>query len=104
MFTRQLKKVEMNTENLGNESGDRETEHDWTPCAQRLPADGVEVLTKIDDDKGVRNEQGLVRRGSLWFTGTSGDAMYVYYAPTHWKPLEFAKRPVSDDQQHGQAS
>lgn len=56
----------------------------WTATKTELPPEGFTVLTKIDDDKGVRNEQSLKRRGSLWFV--PDDSMYVYYSPTHWKP------------------
>lgn len=51
-----------------------------------LPADnapeGVELMTKIDDGKGVRNVQSLKRRGPLWFYPDM--STYVYYAPTHY--------------------
>ena len=40
------------------------------------------VKTKIDDHKGARNEQELIKDGNLWWT--SDRAMYVYYTPTHW--------------------
>ena len=50
--------------------------------------DGVEVMTKIDDERGVRNEQSLRRQGNLWFFPDM--SMYVYYAPTHWMPLSSA--------------
>lgn len=52
-----------------------------------LPSDtapeGVAVMTKIDDAQGFRNEQIMVRQGNLWFVGET----YVYYRPTHWRPL-----------------
>lgn len=48
--------------------------------------EGVEVMTKIDDECGVRNEQPLKREGGLWFFPDK--SMYVYYTPTHWKPME----------------
>ena len=51
-----------------------------------LPPERVVVKTKIDDDKGIRNEQLLVRSGKLWFF-PEGD-MYVYYTPTHWDYIE----------------
>lgn len=51
---------------------------EWIATVNKLPFDGVLVLTKIDDEKGARNIQTLVRRGRLWFTGESGNAMYVY--------------------------
>lgn len=59
--------------------------HPWISLANSLPPEGELVDTKIDDAKGVRNEQTLIRRGSLWFTSDEG--MYVYYTPTHWRPL-----------------
>lgn len=77
------------------EAGDGQAGQPWTLCAERLPPDGVSVLTKIDDGKGVRNVQTLVRRGRLWFTGESGDAMYVYYTPTHWKPFASEQKGIT---------
>jgi hypothetical protein len=62
----------------------------WIRCADKLPPDGEPVATKIDDANGVRNEQSLKRSGRLWFF-TDG-SMYVYYTPTHWKPI-----PVGGD-------
>ena len=44
------------------------------------------VMTKIDDEKGCRNEQTLRRQGRLWFYPDM--SMYVYYTPTHWKPTD----------------
>jgi hypothetical protein len=43
------------------------------------------VMTKIDDDKGVRNEQALRRDGRMWWS-PDGE-MYMYYTPTHYRPL-----------------
>ena len=59
---------------------------DWIPTTAQLPEAGVEVETKIEDDRGIRNQQSLVRDGSLWFFPDR--TMYVYYTPTHWRPLE----------------
>ena len=59
----------------------------WIDCRDRLPANGVVVMTKIDDGK-PRNVQRLKRRNNLWFV-EDGD-MYVYYTPTHWMPLTFS--------------
>jgi len=56
---------------------------DWKYCEQALPTEGVVVNTKIDDQKGCRNEQLLYRQGRLWFVPNG--SMYVYYEPTHWK-------------------
>lgn len=55
----------------------------WYDVKDRLPPDGLEVMTKIDDNKGCRNEQTLKLRGNLWWTPDM--AMYVYYCPTHWR-------------------
>ncbi|ANV25010.1 hypothetical protein [Agrobacterium pusense] len=54
--------------------------------------EGVEVMTKIDDAHGERNVQSL-----KMVTRTPGEtapmwwypdmSMYVYYRPTHWKPM-----------------
>ena len=54
----------------------------WIKVANRLPLEDVVVDTKIDDDKGCRNEQPLTRSGRLWFTRDG--STYVYYEPTHW--------------------
>lgn len=48
--------------------------------------DDAEVMTKIDDACGCRNEQPLVRQGNLWFYPDM--SVYVYYRPTHWRPLD----------------
>lgn len=55
----------------------------WISCDDSPPEDGVVVLTKIDDGRGVRNEQPLMKRGNLWWLADG--SMYVYYRPTHWK-------------------
>jgi hypothetical protein len=57
----------------------------WTPIAESLPPDGAEVMTKIDDANGCRNEQTLTWSGRLWFLPDM--TMYVYATPTHWRPL-----------------
>ena len=41
------------------------------------------VMTRIDDERGIRNEQPMKKIGNLWFTGDT----YVYYTPTHWREL-----------------
>jgi len=55
----------------------------WFSCDSALPPEGEAVMTKIDDARGARNEQTLIRRGRLWFVPDM--SMYMYYAPTHWK-------------------
>ena len=56
----------------------------WFDAQIMPPTNGVVVDTKIDDEKGIRNEQPLKRNGNLWWT-PDGE-MYVYYTPTHWRP------------------
>lgn len=63
---------------------------DWQPID--TAPDGVEVMTKIDDADGCRNEQSLTRQGRLWFFPDM--SMYVYYTPTHWMPMP-PKGPTS---------
>lgn len=62
---------------------------DWQPI-ETMP-EGVEVETKIDDENGVRNVTTLVRktrpgaaRPLYWIPDMT---VYVYYTPTHWRPL-----------------
>lgn len=54
---------------------------EWNAIA--TAPEGVEVLTKVEDEAGIRNEQPLVRKGRLWLFPDM--SMYVYYTPTHWK-------------------
>jgi hypothetical protein len=54
----------------------------WKRINEMRPPEGVLVLTKIDDENGVRNEQALTLKNNL-FWDNSG--MYIYYTPTHWK-------------------
>jgi hypothetical protein len=61
---------------------ERQWERQWTSVDFKLPPEGKAVMTKIDDTKGPRNEQQLVRLGRLWFFPDM--SMYVYYSPTHW--------------------
>jgi len=60
------------------------SEDRWIKSAHQLPPNGEVVLTKIDDDRGCRNEQRLKRHKNLWFFPDG--SMYVYYQVTHWKP------------------
>lgn len=55
----------------------------WNRTSDRLPPEGVVVHTKIDDERGCRNEQRLKLIGNMWFFPDG--SMYVYYTPTHWK-------------------
>ena len=54
----------------------------WYRTEDCLPPEGEVVLTKLDDEHGLRNQQRLKRMGSLWFEPRG--EMYVYYTPTHW--------------------
>jgi hypothetical protein len=62
-------------------AGKAEDMSEWQPIS--TAPEGREVETKIDDSNGSRNEQSLVRKGSLWFFPDM--SMYVYYTPTHWR-------------------
>jgi hypothetical protein len=57
----------------------------WISIHEDLPNEGIPVMTKIDDENGVRNEQSLKRMKNLWFYPDG--SMYVYYTPTHWKAI-----------------
>lgn len=59
-------------------------ENEYIKCADQLPDERVIVATKIDNEKGCRNETLLWRQGGLWFVPDG--SMYVYYSPTHWRP------------------
>lgn len=63
----------------------------WIKVSDALPPRGVVVDTKIDDGRGVRNEQPLkmLETGNLWWFPDG--SMYVYYAPTHWHPRRESK-------------
>lgn len=60
-------------------------EYNWIKLTDRKPPEEIKVMTKIDDEEGVRNETSLKRKGHLWFH--SNMTMYVYYTPTHWAYL-----------------
>ena len=57
----------------------------WTKVSDQLPPKNTVVMTKIEDHRGVRNEQELKLQNTLWFVPDG--SMYVYYTPTHWKSL-----------------
>lgn len=56
---------------------------DWRNTKMEKPPLGLIVDTKIEDHKGVRNEQQLKLVNNLWFVPDG--SIYVYYEPTHWK-------------------
>lgn len=68
--------------------GRNEMQAEYIACRDQMPPEGTLVMTKIDDGRGVRNEQALAFYRNLWWTGEGADAMYVYYTPTHWKALQ----------------
>lgn len=59
---------------------------DWIPVTIATPPEGEVVETKIDDHKGISNEQRLKRHGRLFFFPDG--SMYVYYNPTHWRKIK----------------
>ena len=61
------------------------TTDNWQAITEATPPQGVVVLTKIDSEGVSRNEQELVRKGSLWFFPDM--SMYVYYRQTHFKEI-----------------
>lgn len=54
----------------------------WISVSERLPEEKVIVQVKLGQRRVVEN---LYRSGRLWFCADG--SMYVYYTPTHWKPL-----------------
>lgn len=70
------------------------SEWPWRPTLSEGPKkhwevpEREEVWTKIDDKHGERNVAKLTRIGNLWYTDPDpAKGMYVYYNPTHWRPL-----------------
>jgi hypothetical protein len=61
----------------------------WTRRSIMEAPEGIEVMSKIDDQDGTRNKQKLIRKGRLWFYPDM--SMYVYYEPTHWKTIVTSK-------------
>lgn len=57
----------------------------WSETSRVVPREGEVVHTMIMDGQGSRNHQKLKRIGNLWFIPDG--SIYVYYKPTHWKPL-----------------
>ena len=39
----------------------------WIKVTDQKPPEGKIVKTKIDDEKGVRNEQNLIYKSNLWW-------------------------------------
>lgn len=59
----------------------------WIKITDQLPPENVMVMTKIDDEQGIRNVQPLrlvdTKLSGRMFFHADG-LMYVYYTPTHW--------------------
>lgn len=55
----------------------------WIATSEQLPPENQIVDTKIDDEKGLRNECQLIFSRNLWWLPDK--SMYVYYSPTHWR-------------------
>lgn len=64
----------------------------WISCKEKLPERNEIVDTKIDNEQGVRNECQLLLKGNLWFL--KDQSMYVYYSPTHWKPIIHTQQEI----------
>lgn len=62
----------------------------WIAVREQLPENSLVVETKIDDVRGIRNQQTLKRDGNLWFFPDG--SMYVYYIPTHWRSIVFGPK------------
>ena len=60
---------------------------EWKPISSA--PNGKVVMTKIDDKRGCRNEQAMYRDGGRWWM--SDGSTYVYYTPTHFRPLSDAE-------------
>ncbi len=60
--------------------------NEWICVNDKLPKEKLIVKTKIDDINGCRNETELYLYKNLWFLADG--SMYVYYRPTHWKPIQ----------------
>jgi len=70
----------------------------WYEYPKHIPPRNVVVMTKIDDEKGCRNETQLQQHGTLWFLPDM--SMYVYYEPTHWRHLPNDKGQARGDPEH----
>jgi hypothetical protein len=60
---------------------------DWTPTTQLLPPEG-HVVEAMDCGGHIHRLQ-LHRR--LWFIEDM--SMYVYFTPTHWRPIQQQNKP-----------
>lgn len=58
---------------------------EWRDDIDDAP-EGEVLETKIDAGHGPRNVTKLKCQGRLWFYPDG--SMYVYYTPTHWRPVQ----------------
>jgi hypothetical protein len=65
----------------------------WQPI--ETAPERVVVETRVADEHGERNVTTLVRVGRLWLFPDF--SMYVYYAPTHWRPVAAPAPAVQAD-------
>jgi hypothetical protein len=47
-------------------SNKQDEKNSYISVKDELPPESVVVMTKIDDENGVRNERSLKRSGNLW--------------------------------------
>jgi len=66
----------------------------WRLTHIELPDPKVPVETRIWDQHGLRNEAVLFFERGHWFIPKTGT--YVYYKPTHWRPLPEPAVTVTD--------
>ena len=57
----------------------------WNRTQYRQPENDTIVEVKIDDEQSDRMHGKLRYRDQMWWTRDG--KMYVYYVPTHWKPI-----------------
>jgi len=59
----------------------------WRCTKEVMPKEGQPVETLIKDDlcEGERNAVVLKRKGSTWWYRNGKE--FVYYTPTHWRPI-----------------
>ena len=58
----------------------------WKYIKTTPPPLNTVVETRINDMKGIRNEQTLKFNGRMWFVPDG--SMYIYYEPTEWREIE----------------
>lgn len=69
--------ITVRTSNVANHSS-------WQPI--ETAPENILIDTRIDDERGCRNHQPLIKNNQYWFHEKK--TMYVYYTPTHWRPIK----------------